>query len=336
VKPLPPQMRIVDVAAPGGPEALVVREAPLPTVGPGHVLVRVAAAGVNRGDLLQRRGRYPPPPGAPAHPGLEVSGSVAAVGDDVTEFRVGDAVCALLQGGGYAEYCTAPVAQTLPLPRNVDLVAAGALPEALFTVWSNVWDQGRLAPGETLLVHGGASGIGVVAIQLARALGHRVAATAGSEEKCRASAALGADPAIDYRREDFVAAVRAATGGRGVDVVLDMVAGDYVQRNLEALAPGGRVVVIATQGGTSATVDMRLVLRNGLGLMGSLLRPQSVAFKGAIKAQLLERVWPLLERGAVRPVIDGIYAFEHAGAAHARMESGAHIGKILLRPPPAA
>jgi NADPH2:quinone reductase len=329
---LPSQMRIVDVPEPGGPEKLVVRTTPLPALPPGHVLVRVAAAGVNRGDLLQRRGRYPPPPGAPTHPGLEVSGTVAAVGEGVAEFRVGDAVCALLQGGGYAEYCAAPVEQVLPVPAGVDLVEAAALPEALFTVWSNVFDQGRLATGETLLVHGGASGIGVIAIQLARALGHRVASTSGSEEKCRACAALGADPAIDYRREDFVAAVRAATGGRGVDVVLDMVAGEYVQRNLEALAPRGRVVVIATQGGTSATVDMRLVLRNSLVLTGSLLRPQSVAFKGAIRAKLRERVWPLIERGAIRPVIDGTYTFEQAGAAHARMESGAHIGKILLLP----
>jgi NADPH2:quinone reductase len=303
----------------------------LPSLESGQVLIRVAAAGVNRADLLQRRGAYPAPPGAPSHPGLEVSGTVVAAAGDVEEFAAGDPVCALLQGGGYAEYCAAPAGQTLPVPKGVDLVAAAALPEALFTVWSNVFERGRLAPGETLLVHGGASGVGVAAIQLARALGHRVAATAGSAEKCRFCAKLGADPAIDYRTQDFVAVVREATAGRGVDVVLDMVAGEYVRRNLEALAPDGRLVVIATQGGANATLDMRVVMSRRLVVTGSTLRPRPVAYKAAIKAKLLERVWPLIEAGALRPVVDSVFPLEQAGAAQARMESGAHCGKILLR-----
>jgi NADPH2:quinone reductase len=330
VTTLPSTMRVVDVPQPGGPEALVVRERPLPALPPAHVLIRVAAAGLNRADILQRRGKYPPPPGAPDYPGLEVSGIVVATSGDVSEFRTGDEVCALLQGGGYAEYCAAPAGQTLRVPRGVKLVDAAALPEAFFTVWSNIWDLGRLAAEDTLLVHGGSSGIGVAAIQLARALGHRVATTAGTDEKCRFCAALGAEPAINYRREDFVAVARDATGGRGVDVILDMVAGDYVERNVEALAPGGRLIVIATQGGVRATVDMRAVMKKRLTLTGSLLRPQPVEFKQAIKEQLLRRVWPLIESGAVRPLIDRIFPFEQAAAAHAWMESGAHMGKILL------
>jgi len=324
-------MRIVDAPQPGGPEALVVREVPQPSLPPAHVLIRVAAAGLNRADLLQRRGQYPSPPGAPTYPGLEVSGTVAAISADVNEFAVGDRVCALLQGGGYAEYCAAPVGQTLRIPDGVDLVDAAALPEALFTVWSNVFEIGRLAAGETLLVHGGTSGIGVAAIQLARALGHRVMTTAGSEEKCRFCAGLGAEPAINYRSEDFVAAVLAASGGRGVDVVLDMVAGDYVQRNLETLAPNGRLVVIATQGGTRATIDMRGVMMKRLIVTGSMLRPQPIAYKAGLKVALMQRVWPLIEAGRLRPIVDRVFAFEEAPAAHAYMESGGHVGKILLR-----
>jgi NADPH2:quinone reductase len=323
-------MRVVEAPQPGGPEALQLRERELPELPPEHLLIRVAAAGLNRADLLQRRGMYPPPPGAPSWPGLEVSGTVVATSDDVGDFRAGDEVCALLQGGGYAEYCAAPAGQTLRVPRGVSLVDAAALPEALFTVWSNVFDLGRLASGESLLVHGGSSGIGVVAIQLARALGHRVMATAGSEEKCRFCASLGAEPAINYRSEDFVAVVREATGGRGVDLILDIVAGDYLQRDLEALASGGRVVVIATQGGTRATVDMRTIMSKRLVVTGALLRPQPVAFKQAIRKRLIERVWPLIEAGAVRPVIDRIFPMEEAAAAHAYMERGAHMGKILL------
>jgi NADPH2:quinone reductase len=323
-------MRIVDAPTPGGPEALVVREAPLPGVPPGHVLIRVAAAGVNRADVLQRRGLYPSPAGAPAWPGLEVSGTVAAVADDVTGFAIGDGVCALLQGGGYAEYCAAPAGQTLPIPSNVSLFEAAAFPEALFTVWTNVYELGRLAAGERLLVHGGSSGIGVTAIQLARATNHEVAATAGSDDKCRFCEELGARPAINYREQDFVAILREATAGRGVDVVLDMVAGDYVRRDLETLARDGRVVVIATQGGASATIDMRVVMSKRAIVTGSALRPQSIAFKAAIREKLLERVWPLIEAGKVRPIVDRTFAFEDAAAAHARMESGAHMGKILL------
>ena len=327
---LPAKMRIVDAPTPGGAETLCVREVALPELPPGHVLIRVAAAGVNRADLLQRRGVYPSPPGAPAWPGLEVSGTVAAVSDGVGGFATGDRVCALLQGGGYAEYCAAPAGQTLPIPRAVGLVEAAALPEALFTVWSNVYDLGRLAAGERLLVHGGSSGIGVMAIQLARATGNEVATTAGSDEKCRFCAELGARPAINYRTQDFVAVLREATAGRGVDVVLDMVAGDYLRRDVEALARDGRVVVIATQGGTSATLDMRVVMSKRALVTGALLRPQSVAFKEAIKGRLLDRVWPLVEAGDVRPVVDSTFAIEDAAAAHARMESGAHVGKILL------
>jgi NADPH2:quinone reductase len=336
---LPSTMRVVEVSEPGGPEALVLRERTLPALPPEHVLIRVAAAGLNRADILQRRGVYPPPPGAPDYPGLEVSGTVVATSAPAAagsshraagELRIGDEVCALLQGGGYAEYCAAPIGQTLRVPSGVSLVDAAALPEAFFTVWSNIWDVGRLAAGETLLVHGGSSGIGVAAIQLARALGHRVLTTAGSDEKCSFCAGLGAQPAINYRSEDFVAVARGATGGRGVDVVLDMVAGEYVERNLDALAPGGRLVVIATQGGTRATVDMRIVMMKRLIVTGSMLRPQPVSFKQAIKEELRRRVWPLIESGDVRPVVDRIFPFDQAAAAHAYMESGAHMGKILL------
>jgi NADPH2:quinone reductase len=327
---LPDTMRIVDAPSPGGPEALVVREVPLPRLSAGQVLIRVAGAGLNRADVLQRRGHYPAPAGAPGWPGLEVSGTVAAVADGAGAFAVGDEVCALLQGGGYAEYCAAPAGQTLPVPRGIGLAEAAALPEALFTVWSNVFELGRLAPGERLLVHGGASGIGVTAIQLARAMDHAVAITAGTDEKCRFCVGLGAQPAINYRTEDFVAVVREATDGRGVDVILDMVAGDYVRRDLEALATDGRVVVIATQGGASATLDIRLVMSKRLRVTGSALRPQSIAFKDAIRARLLERVWPLIEAGKIRPIIDSTFPLEDAAAAHARMESGEHIGKIVL------
>jgi NADPH2:quinone reductase len=324
-------MRIVDVPQPGGPETLVIREVPLPELPPAHVLIRVAAAGLNRADILQRRGLYPSPPGAPANPGLEVSGTVVATAPGVKEFTIGSEVCALLQGGGYAEYCVAPAGQTLRKPAGTSLVEAASLPEAVFTVWNNVFDLGRLAAGETLLVHGGSSGIGVTAIQIARALDHRVIATAGSPEKCRFCVSLGADPAINYRAEDFVGAVRAATGDRGVDVVLDMVAGDYVQRNLDALATGGRVVIIATQGGTRATLDIRTMMAKRSTVTGSALRPQSIAFKQALKASVMQRVWPLIENGSVRPIVDRVFAMEDAGAAHAFMESGAHMGKILLR-----
>lgn len=324
-------MQIIDVARPGGPEQLVLAERPIPTPGANEVLIEIAAAGINRADVLQRRGGYPTPPGAPSHPGLEAAGTVVALGSGVTEFNVGDAVCALLQGGGYAQYCSAPVGQALPIPKGFDFIQAAALPEALFTVWSNVFEFARLRAGESLLVHGGSSGIGTTAIQLAAALGHTVFATAGSAEKCRFCQDLGATSAINYRTEDFVAAVVAATDRRGVDVILDMVGGPYLSRNLQSLAVAGRLAMIATQGGRTGEVDVLLVMQRRLTITGSTLRPRAVEFKQRIKAQLLATVWPLLERGAIKPVIDSVYPMGEAAKAHARMESGAHMGKIMLR-----
>jgi NADPH2:quinone reductase len=328
----PRRMRIIDVPVPGGPAALVIAERDVPTAGQGEVLIKVAAAGVNRADILQRLGKYPSPQGAPPFPGLEVSGTVEAVGPGVGEFAPGAAVCALLAGGGYAEYCVAPVEQVLPLPAGVSLVAGAALPEAYFTVWSNVFGYVALKPGESLLVHGGSSGIGSTAIQLAKAFGSPVYATAGSPEKCEFCRSLGASAAFDYRREDFVPAVKAATAGRGVDVILDMVASDYVERNLDALCYEGRLVMIATPRGTKATLDVGKVMGKRLTLTGSTLRPRSVAFKGNIRKQLLERVWPLFAKGLLRPVVDREFPFAEAAAAHAYMESSAHMGKILLIP----
>jgi NADPH2:quinone reductase len=325
---IPAQMRVVDVEQPGGPEALQLVQRPTPRPGPGELLIRVAAAGLNRADVLQRRGHYPPPPGTPNWPGLEVAGTVAAVAPDVTEFRPGDAVCALLAGGGYAEYCVVPPGQVLPLPQGVDLVGAASLPEAYFTVWSNVFDLARLQPGQGLLVHGGASGIGVAAIQLARARGAVVYATAGSAERCRFCEALGAQRAIDYRTEDFVAVIRGS--GPGVDVVLDMVGGDYLARNVEALAPEGRIVVIAAQNGSAAKLDLLKLMSKRAVLTGTMLRPRPLAFKAAIKAALLREVWPLFGSGELRPVVDRVFPLEQAAAAQAYMESGAHKGKIIL------
>jgi NADPH2:quinone reductase len=325
---VPALMRVIDVATPGGPEALRLVQRPTPHPGPGELLIKVAAAGLNRADLLQRRGRYPPPPGTPNWPGLEVAGTVAALAPDVTGFRVGDAVCALLAGGGYAEYCVVPPGQVLPLPAGLDMTGAASLPEAYFTVWSNVFDLARLQAGQVLLVHGGASGIGVAAIQLARARGARVYATAGSDERCRFCETLGAERGINYRSEDFVAVLRQA--GAGADVVLDMVGGDYLARNLEALAGGGRIVVIATQGGSAGQLDLlKLMLKRAV-LTGTTLRSRPVAFKAAIKAALLREVWPLLGDGRLRPVVDRVFPLEQAAAAHAYMESGAHRGKIVL------
>lgn len=324
-------MRIIDVPAPGGPEALKIAEAPRPVPGAGEVLIRVAAIGINRADTQQRRGVYPSPAGAPAWPGLEVAGTVAAVGAGVEEFKVDMQVCALLAGGAYAEYCVAPVAQTLPIPGQLTLIEAASLPEAYFTVWSNVYGFGRLAPGETLLVHGGSSGIGVAAIQLARALGHTVYATAGSVDKCHFCESLGAARGINYRDEDFVAVLKELTAGRGVDVILDMVGGDYLESDVQALASEGRVVVIATQRGTAATLDLRAVMAKRAHITGSMLRPRPVSFKDQIKAQLLSRVWPLIADGTIRPVVDRVFAFEEAPAAHAYMESGGNMGKLILK-----
>jgi len=330
MNPIPATMRVADVEKPGGPEALLIRERPTPRPGPGEVLIQVAAAGLNRADILQRRGFYPSPAGSPEWPGMEVAGTIVAVAvaSDAGEFKPGDAVCALVAGGGYAEYCVAPIGQVLPLPAGLDLLQAASLPEAYFTVWSNIFDLARLQAGERLLVHGGASGIGVAAIQLARARGAVVFVTAGTDDKCRFCESLGAQRAINYRSEDFVAVIRAAAGG--VDVVLDMVGGDYLPRNLEALAPEGRMVIIATQGGSSAKLDLMKLMQKRAMLTGTTLRPRPLAFKAAIKAALLREVWPLLDSGVIRPVVDRVFAFDEAAAAHAYMESGAHQGKIVL------
>lgn len=330
-------MRAIAIREPGGPEVLVPCERPRPIPGPGEVLIHVAASGVNRPDVFQRLGRYPPPPGASDLPGLEVAGQLIEgdlSGDNPFGLRAGDAVCALLAGGGYAEYAVAPLGQCLPVPDRLGLVEAAALPENFFTVWSNVFDRGRLGrgeggAGETLLVQGGSSGIGVTAIQLAHARGHRVFATAGSEEKCRACAELGAE-AINYREEDFVARIKALTDGRGVDVVLDMVAGDYVPRELDAMAEGGRLVIIATLGGSAATIDAGLLMRRRHTITGSTLRNRPVAFKAAIARELYEHVWPLLAAGTIRPVVHEVFPTAEAARAHALMESSRHIGKLVL------
>jgi putative PIG3 family NAD(P)H quinone oxidoreductase len=290
----------------------------------------VAAAGVNRPDVFQRRGRYPPPPGASDIPGLEVSGVIEALGPGVSEWHVGDAVCALVTGGGYAEYCVAPAPQCLPVPRGMDVVTAAAIPETFFTVWTNVFQRGRLQPGESILVHGGSSGIGTTAIQLAKARGSRVFATAGSAEKCAACERLGAERAINYRDADFVAVVRELTGGRGVDVVLDMVGGEYFARNLDALAVEGRLVEIATLQGVKAELNIQTIMQRRLTITGSTLRARPVADKAAIAAELRRHVWPLLESGAVKPIVHATFPLRHAAEAHRVMESSAHIGKLLL------
>ena len=323
-------MLAIEIAAPGGPEVLRISERAKPEAGPGMVVVKVAAAGVNRPDLLQRKGAYAPPPGASDIPGLEIAGVVCGVGQGVATLAVGDTVCALVTGGGYAEYCVAPEPQCLPVPRGLTFVEAASLPETFFTVWTNVFDRGRLVRGESLLVQGGSSGIGVAAIQLASAFGSRVFATAGTAEKCAACERLGAERAINYKSEDFVAIVKDLTGGRGVDVVLDMVGGEYVPGELVSLAEEGRLILIATMGGTSAQVDLRTVMVRRLTITGSTLRPRSVAFKGAIARALREKVWPLLEAATVKPVVHATFPLGLASSAHALMERGEHIGKIVL------
>jgi NADPH:quinone reductase len=327
---LPDVMNAVEIASPGGPEVLKPTRRPVPRPGPEEVLIEVAAAGVNRPDVLQRLGRYEPPPGTSDLPGLEVAGRVVGIGAQVSGFREGDRVCALLAGGGYAEYVAAPAPQCLPIPGDLSLDEAACLPETFFTVWTNVFDRGRLQPGETLLVHGGSSGIGTTAIQMAKAFGAKVFATAGSPEKCKACEALGADRAIDYKQEDFVAVIRRETDGRGVDVVLDMVGGDYIPRSLEILATEGRHVSIAFLQGSKVTLNFFPVMSKRLTLTGSTLRPRSVAQKGAIAASLREKVWPLVAEGRIRPVIHARFALAEASQAHALMESSAHIGKIVL------
>ncbi len=327
---IPTQMTAIDPAAPGGPEVLLPVTRPVPHPGPGEVLVKVAAAGVNRPDVLQRLGLYPMPPGVPTIMGLEIAGTVAAVGDDVERWRVGDAVCALVAGGGYAEYCVAPAGQCLPVPAGMAMTDAAGLPETWFTVWSNVVDRGHARAGETMLVHGGTSGIGVTAIQLGTALGLTVIVTAGSADKCAAALALGAAHAIDYNAQDFVAEVARITGGKGVDLVLDMVGGDYVPRNLQCLADDGRHVSIAFQRGMKAELDLVPVMRKRLTLTGSMLRPRSVAFKAAIAETLEGAIWPEFESGRLKPVTDRVFALADAAEAHRRMEAGTHVGKIVL------
>jgi NADPH2:quinone reductase len=323
-------MLVVEIREPGGPEVLIPAERARPKPGPGEVLINVAAAGVNRPDLMQRQGRYPPPPGASDIPGLEVAGTIVEVGAGVNEWRPGDQVCALVSGGGYAEYCVAPAPQCLPLPRDVDAVHAAGLPETTFTVWTNVFERGRLKVGETLLVHGGSSGIGTTAIQLATALGARVYATAGTAEKCAACEKLGAVRAFNYRETDFVPAVREATKGQGVDVVLDIIGGDYLQRNLDVLAVEGRLVVIGMQGGVNAQINVLPLLQKRLTLTGSTLRPRSVAEKGAIAQAVHQRVWPLVESGAFRVQVYATFPLREAAEAHRVLESSRHVGKLVL------
>ncbi|MEN2672350.1 NAD(P)H-quinone oxidoreductase [Herbaspirillum huttiense] len=323
-------MRAIEIKQFGGPEVLQACERPVPELKAGEVLIKVHAAGVNRPDVFQRTGNYPVPPGASDLPGLEVAGEIVAgdVGD--SGFKLGDLVCALVQGGGYAEFCAAPLVQCLPVPKGLSALEAAALPENYFTVWSNVFDRGQLSGEETLLVQGGSSGIGVTAIQIARALGHRVFATAGSADKCRACEELGAERAINYKTEDFEAVVKELTGGKGVDVILDMVGGDYLPREIKSLADDGRLVFIAQLGGSKGELDMGQVMRRRLTITGSTLRPRPIAFKAAIAANLRQHVWPLIEAGKIKPVIHHRFPLEQAAQAHAMMESSAHIGKIML------
>jgi NADPH2:quinone reductase len=326
-------MRAIEIRQFGAPEVLREATRPDPVPAPGEVLIRVAASGINRPDVLQRKGLYPMPPGVSDLPGLEVAGTVA--GGNASELAaaglcLGDRVCALVAGGGYAELCVAPIAQTLPSPRGLSDIEAASLPETFFTVWQNVFHIAGLQASEWLLVQGGSSGIGVTAIQLAKALGARVIVTAGSDDKCAACLALGADHAVNYRTQDFVAEVLRITDKRGVDVVLDMVAGDYLAREVECLATDGRIAVIAVQGGTKGALDVGALLRKRLTIAGSTLRPRSVAYKGVLARELRERVWPLIESGRVRPVIHQVFPAAQAAAAHALMESSAHVGKIVL------
>jgi len=323
-------MQVVEIAGTGGPEQLRLARRATPSPGAEEVLIRVAAAGVNRPDVMQRQGKHPPPPGASDIPGLEVAGEIVALGTEVRTWRIGDRVTALLAGGGYAGFAVAAAPLCLPVPQGFSWVEAAALPETFFTVWTNLFERGRCAAGETVLIHGGTSGIGTTAIQLARAWGARVYATAGTADKARACERLGAERGIDYRREDFVAVLADLTAGRGVDLILDMVAGSYVERNLQAAALEGRIVTIALLGGERADIDMSLILRKRLTLTGSTLRQRSVAQKAAIAAALRSAVWPLLDAGRVRPVIAATLPLAEAAAAQALMETSTHIGKIVL------
>ena len=324
-------MRAIEIIKQGAPEVLTPCDRPIPAAKAGEVLIKVHAAGVNRPDVLQRTGNYPVPPGASDIPGLEVAGEIVDGDLGGSGFAKGDMVCALVQGGGYAEYCAAPIAQCLPMPKGWSAIEAASLPETFFTVYSNVFERARLGDGETLLVQGGSSGIGVTAIQMATALGHRVFATAGTDEKCRACESLGADRGINYRTEDFVEIVKSLTGGKGVNVIIDMVAGDYVNREINCLADDGRLVVIALLGGSKGEVNFGEIMRRRLTITGSTLRPRPVAFKQDIAQKLRQRVWPLLESGKIKPVIFKTFPLEQAAEAHALMESSTHVGKIMLQ-----
>jgi putative PIG3 family NAD(P)H quinone oxidoreductase len=330
--PLPERMTVIAIRKPGGPEVLTPELRPVPRPAAGEILVKVAAAGVNRPDIMQRMGLYPPPSGATDIPGLEISGEVVACGTDVTRWRTGDLVMALVVGGGYAQYCLAHESHALPVPQALSPIEAAAIPETYFTVWYNMFERGRLAAGETLLVHGGSSGIGTTAIQLAKAFGARVIATAGSPEKCAACMKLGADVAVNYKNEDFVAATKAATGERGADVVLDMIGGEYIDRNYDAAAVEGRIVQIALQASPCASVDFRRLMFKRLTHTGSTLRARSIADKAAIARAIETNVLPLIAAGTAKPVIDSTFTLDEAAAAHTRMERSEHIGKIVLTP----
>jgi NADPH2:quinone reductase len=327
---LPETMLAIDPEAPGGPEVLVPVSRPVPRPGSGEVLVKVAAAGVNRPEVMQRKGLYPPPPGAPSILGMEIAGKVVEVGEGAPRELLGQNVCALIAGGAYAEYAVAPVGQCLPVPPAISLIEAAAIPETLFTVWSNVFERAWAVDGDWILVHGGTSGIGTMAIHLANLFGLTIIVTAGSDEKCAAAKAIGADHAINYKTEDFVARVREITGGKGVNIVLDMVGGDYVPRNLQCLAEDGRHVSIAVQGGMQATIPIFEIMRKRLTLTGSTLRPRSVEFKSLLADEIHRAVWPFVAEGKLRPVLDKVFPLAEAAAAHARMESGDHVGKIVL------
>ena len=327
---VPETMTAIEIAAPGGPEMLRVATRPVPKPGKGEVLVKVEAAGVNRPDVVQRQGHYPPPPGVTDIPGLEIAGEVVALGDAPNGIKIGDKICALLAGGGYAEQVAVPQGQLLPVPDGVTLTDAAGLPEAACTVYANVFQQARLAPGETILVHGGAGGIGTIAIQLAKSFGARVVCTAGTPAKLARCTELGADLAISYVRDDFVSAVDVFTGGRGVDVILDIVGGPYLARNVAALATGGRLLVVSTQGGTSAELDLRMLMHKRASILASTLRARPGAEKAAIVAGVREQVWPLVAAGRVRPVIERVLPTAEAAAAHQLLDEGTHVGKILL------
>lgn len=331
MRSLPTAMTAIEVAEPGGPEMLRAKTRHLPLTGPDDVLIRVAAAGINRPDILQRQGGYPPPPGVTDIPGLEVAGTVVGVGERAfAKWQLGDAICALVAGGGYAEYCAAPAGQCLPIPSGLTAVQAASLPETFFTVWSNLFNRAHLTRGETVLIHGGSSGIGVAAIQLAKAFGARVIVTAGTDEKCAACLTLGATRAINYRSEDFVKEAKAITEGRGVDVVFDMVGGDYIARNVEVLAPDGRLVFIAFQKGVKAEINFLPIMIKRLTVTGSTLRPRDTGFKSAIARELQSKVWPLISSGSIRPIIHATFPLAEAAEAHRVMEEDRHIGKIVL------